>query len=169
MEGALQGAPSASWAMTKKRTKKKTAGRKAGTKEGDVHADAEKNPAEVRKEVAELVKAYATEMARAVIGEGNKGQLAPVKYLFEVANIFPAAQDGMQATAEEDCLAKILLERLNLAAKPDEKKEDEAGDTAGKASAAKTEEISGSEQEDVERRRSSTGKAEGEAEDEGSV
>jgi len=56
-------------------------------------------------------------MADAVIGEGKKGQLATVRYLFEVAKIFPEATDGSQATAEEESLAKTLLRRLDL---PDE-------------------------------------------------
>jgi len=108
--------------MIKKKTKKnKKAGKKTGKKKGEAKAKAETNPAEVRKEVSELVKAHATEMAQAVIGEGNKGQLAPVKYLFEVASIFPPVDDGTQATTEEDCLAKILIDRLRLAAAPGEK------------------------------------------------
>ncbi|MGA2855239.1 MAG: hypothetical protein ABSE40_00130 [Candidatus Sulfotelmatobacter sp.] len=115
--------------IKKKTTKSKKAGKKAGKKKGEAKAKAETNPAEVRKEVSELVKAHATEMAQAVIGEGNKGQLAPVKYLFEVASIFPPADDGTQATTEEDCLAKILIERLKLAAAPGEKN-GEAGEGA---------------------------------------
>jgi len=107
--------------IKKKMRKSKKAGEKTGKKKGEAKAKAETNPAEVRKEVSELVKAHATEMAQAVIGEGNKGQLAPVKYLFEVANIFPPVDDGTQATTEEDCLAKILIERLRLAAAPGEK------------------------------------------------
>ena len=57
-------------------------------------------------------------MAQAVIDEGKKGQLATVRYLFEMASIFPAATDGSQATEDEDCLARTLLNRLDLPTEP---------------------------------------------------
>jgi hypothetical protein len=57
-------------------------------------------------------------MAQAVIGEGKKGQLATVKYLFEMASIFPAPTDGSQASEDEDCLARTLLNRLDLPTEP---------------------------------------------------
>ena len=57
-------------------------------------------------------------MAKAVMGEAMKGQLATVKYLFEVASIYPPATDGEQATSEEDSLAKTLLRRLHLPEDP---------------------------------------------------
>ena len=57
-------------------------------------------------------------MAAAVIGEGKKGQLATVKYLFEVAEIYPPSTDGSQTTKDEDCFAKSLMDRLGLPDKP---------------------------------------------------
>ena len=93
-------------AIKKKTTKKKGAGKK------------EFNPAEVRKSIANMVESEAEEMAEAVIGEGKKGQLATVKYLFEVAKIYPEATDGSQASADEECLAKTLLRRLDLPEEP---------------------------------------------------
>ncbi len=54
----------------------------------------------------------------AVIDEGEKGQLATVKYLFEMAAIFPASTDGSHATEDEDCLARTLLNRLDLPTEP---------------------------------------------------
>ena len=125
----------------KKTTKSKTTGKKTAKRKGGAKPKAETNPAEVRKQVSELVKAHATEMTEAVIGEGNKGQLAPVKYLFEMANIFPSVEDGTQATAEEDCLARILLDRLKLAAAPGEKDCGTAseGEAEGSESAANDE------------------------------
>ena len=56
-------------------------------------------------------------MTQAVIDEGKKGQLATVKYLLEMAAIYPASTDGSQASENEDCLARTLLNRLDL---PDE-------------------------------------------------
>ncbi len=57
-------------------------------------------------------------MAQAVINVGKTGQLAQVKYLFEVAKIFPGPADGSEATADEDSLAKTLLEQLHLPTVP---------------------------------------------------
>ena len=49
--------------------------------------------------------------------DGQKGQLAAVKYLFEVASIYPPSTDGSHATGDEGSLAKPLVQRLNI---PDE-------------------------------------------------
>ncbi len=98
-------------AMIKKKAKK-VAAKKAAKKESPANARKETNPAQVRKEVSKMVESEAVAMTSAVIGEGKKGQLATVKYLFEMANIYPPAPDGTQATEEEDCLAKMLLDRL---------------------------------------------------------
>ena len=65
-----------------------------------------------------MVDWEAAVMVQAVIDEGKKGQLATVKYLLEMAEIYPAATDGSQATVEEDSLAKTLLHRLNLPEEP---------------------------------------------------
>jgi hypothetical protein len=56
-------------------------------------------------------------IAQAVINGGKRGELATVKYLFEVAEIFPGVNDGNETTAEEESLARTLLKRLNI---PDE-------------------------------------------------
>jgi hypothetical protein len=87
------------------------------------------NPAEVRKDIARIVGSGAKKMAAAVMEEAFKGQLAPTKYLLEVAGVYPPVTDGEQATQEEDCLAKTLLERLNIPKKPVvEEDEEPAGD-----------------------------------------
>ncbi len=104
--------------MIKKKAKSKTTTRKAAKKRGSPKSKKELNPAEVRKDIAILVESEATNMVQAVIEEGKKGQLAPTKYLLEMAAIYPAATDGNQATADEDCLAKTLLHRLNLPEEP---------------------------------------------------
>jgi len=101
--------------MIKKKAKKKAAAKK--TKKSSTRAKKPMNPAEVRKDIARLVGSGAKKMAQAVIAEGKRGQLATVKYLFEVAEIFPPPTDGSQATSEEDSLAQTLLRRLDL---PDE-------------------------------------------------
>jgi hypothetical protein len=105
--------------MTKKKAKSnKPAAKKAAKRKPRRKAKKELNPAEVRKNISMLVESQAKLMAAAVIDSGMKGQLAPVKYLFEVANIFPAPVDGSESTKDEDCLAETLLQRLNLPTTP---------------------------------------------------
>ena len=107
--------------MIKKTIKKsKTVAKKSGTKgKGKAKPKkGERTGAEVRKELAKLVKAHAKKMAVAVIGQGETGQLAPMKYLLEMAHVFPEGNDGSEATKDEDCLAKTLLDRLNVPDKP---------------------------------------------------
>jgi hypothetical protein len=121
-----------------KKTKSKTPAKKTGKRKRPANLKPETNPTEVRKEVSKMVEAEATTMAQAVIDEGKKGQLATVKYLFEMASIYPPAADGEQATQEEDCLAKMLLDRL----KPPQKAEEEEKEEAAAASAVPVEETS---------------------------
>jgi hypothetical protein len=73
---------------------------------------------EVRKNITNIVGSEAAEMALAVVDEALKGQLAPVKYLFEVAGLYPAAGDAAEAPPEEDSLARTLLRRLGLPEDP---------------------------------------------------
>lgn len=112
-------------AMIKKRAKRagKTEKGKAKAKKGRTRAGVPRtkkavDPAEVRKDIAKLVGSRATKVAKAVMEGALKGQLAPARFLFEVAGVYPALTDGEQATEEEDCLAKTLLERLNIPQKP---------------------------------------------------
>jgi hypothetical protein len=92
---------------------KKTATKTSAKKKSRGRSRKDLNPAEVRKDIAKIVGSGAKEMTVAVMNEAMKGQLAPAKYLFEVAGVYPPANDGTQATQEEDCLAKTLLDRLN--------------------------------------------------------
>jgi len=100
--------------MKKKAKKKAAAGKKSAKKKGAAKAKKELNPAEVRRYIAKMVGTEAAVMVHAVIEEGKKGRLAPLKYLLELARIFPAATDENQGTPEADCLAKTLLNRLNI-------------------------------------------------------
>jgi hypothetical protein len=94
----------------KKPTKKKSRKSKLGKNEPDSK--------EVRQECSKLVKEDATELTAAAIGEARKGQLGPLKYLFEMANIFPQTDDGSQTSAKEDSLAETLLHRLGIPTHP---------------------------------------------------
>jgi hypothetical protein len=120
----------------------KNTGKKKNAKKGKKRLD----PAEVRKDIAQMVDWEAAVMVQAVIDEGKKGQLATVKYLLEMAEIYPASTDGSQASAEEDSLARTLLHRLNLPEEPivrDEEDEPESEERPAadlkKASGAETE------------------------------
>lgn len=95
----------------------KKAAAKKGRAKGKV-GKKERDSGEVRQQCNKLVKAEATELTAAVIEEGRKGQLGPVKFLFEMANIFPQAEDGSQTSAREESLAETLLNRLGIPTSP---------------------------------------------------
>jgi hypothetical protein len=127
--------------MAKKKAKSKTAEKKTAKKKSTPKMPRTKkqiNPAEVRNDIAKIVKSGAKKIARAVMSQAITGQLAPAKYLFEVAEIYPPSTDGSHATAEEDCLAKTLLHRLNIPDEPiarDEEDEPKATIPADKPAA----------------------------------
>lgn len=87
----------------------------------------ELDPVGTWKEVAMLVESHATAMAEAVIEEGEKGQVSPVKFLFEMAKIGPPLE-GTQTT-EEESLAKTLLRTLNIPLTPVAADQSEAENT----------------------------------------
>lgn len=103
------------------------------------------DPAQVREEIAGLVKAGAKEIAKKLVAQAKvSGELAPAKYLFEVASIYPASTDGSQSSAAEDSLAKTLMNRLNLPDEPVARDEDgEPVAALPAASVEKSEESSG--------------------------
>lgn len=101
--------------MRKKKAKKssgKRAKRRVTTSKKQV------DPAKVREEIAGMVKSGAKGITKAVIGHAMQGELAPAKFLFEMAGVYPPSGDGSFSTAEEDCLAKTLLDRLNIPDNP---------------------------------------------------
>ncbi len=103
--------------MKKKGKKSKKTVKKTGAKRLTPRGK-EKPAAEVLKDISKLVKTHASKMATAVIGEGEKGQLATVKFLWEVASIYPPSNDGREATEHEESLAQTLLRRLNVPESP---------------------------------------------------
>jgi len=103
--------------MINKKAKSGAAAKKSAAKKSATKSKKEMSPADVRKKVSKMVESKAVKMTKAVIGKGENAELAAVKYLFEVAAIYPPQTDHDSATAEEDCLAKTLLHRLNI---PDE-------------------------------------------------
>ena len=102
--------------MIKKKAKGKAKARKVGKKKGVSTRKSRKkelNPVGTWKDVAALVESHAKKMAAAVIEEGEKGQVSPVKFLFDVAKIGPPPE-GTEVTEEEESLAKTLFRTLNL-------------------------------------------------------
>jgi hypothetical protein len=140
----------------------KSAAKKSAKKKSATKAKRETNAADVRKKVSTMVKAKAVKLAEAVIGKTEDEvpedlQLATVKYMFEVAAIYPPQADQDAATADEDCLAKTLLNRLNIPDVPIRRDEDEvevseekaaAGESEGKDSVVKQNEESGEPAQD---------------------
>ena len=112
--------------MTKKKAKSKTAAKPAAKKKNTGKDKKELNPAEMRSELADMVGLAAVLMTQAVIDEGKKGQLATVKYLLEMAQIYPLSTDGSHATENEDSLARTLLNRLDIPDEPIVRDEEDA-------------------------------------------
>jgi hypothetical protein len=116
--------------MTKKKAKGKTetkgkieANNKAAKK--DKVEEKKLDLAEVRKSIAVMVTDQAEGITLAVVADALKGQLATVKYLFEVAGVYPASTDGSGVLLEDDSLARTLLDRLNLPFTPLPPREDD--------------------------------------------
>jgi hypothetical protein len=105
-------------AVKKKKAKSKTAAKKTVKKSTKATEAKELNPAQVLKDISALVEAEAEELAAAVIAEGMKGQLSPVKFLFEMAHIFPPPTDDSLMSKDEDSLAETVLDRLNIPKPP---------------------------------------------------
>jgi len=104
--------------MKKKTAKKSQAtGKKEASKGKKKAVKNELNPEQVLKDISALVEANANGLAEAVIGEGMKGQVSPVKYLFEMAHIYPKA-DASTPTDREESLAETLLDRLKIPKTP---------------------------------------------------
>jgi hypothetical protein len=82
-------------------------------KKGSTKNKKPKDQAEARKVITDMVRVRSNELAKAVAGEGMKGQLAPVKYLFEVTGLFPKTEET-ESQPEGDTLAKTLLTHMGF-------------------------------------------------------
>jgi hypothetical protein len=100
-----------------KSKKSKTTKDKPAKKKTSPKSKKERSPAAVRNDISKMVESGAKKITKAVMDQAMTGQLAPARFLFEMASIYPPSTDGSQATADEECLAKTLLRRLDL---PDE-------------------------------------------------
>lgn len=112
--------------MIKKKAKNKTAKRKTAKKKFTTRSKKERNPAAVRNDIAKMVESGAKKITQAVMTQAMNGQVAPAKFLFEMASIFPPITDGSQASAEEESLAATLLRRLDMPDEPVMRDEEDA-------------------------------------------
>lgn len=134
-----------------KKAPKKVAKKRSGSKRRNKKK--ELNPVGTWKDVAMLVESHATAMAEAVIEEGEKGQVSPVKFLFEVAKIGPPPE-GTDTTEEEESLAKTLFRTLNIPMTPVAADQYDAEDTvviAANSSVQKEEEKSEEKSAELEK------------------
>jgi|SRR5580765_5573958 len=76
------------------------------------------DPVKVHQEIAQIVKESAQEITEAVMVQATQGQLAPARFLLEMAGVFPHSTDGTFSTENEDSLAETLLNRLNIPLQP---------------------------------------------------
>jgi hypothetical protein len=83
------------------------------------------NPLEMRRKVTNIVGAKLNEIADATVGEAKKGQLATVKYLFEVAGVYPPSTDSFMNNPEEDTFMQRVVRRLGLPEGPLPSEEDD--------------------------------------------
>lgn len=105
-------------AMIKKKAKSKAVKKKTAKKKGYLRSKKERNPVAVHNDIAKIVESGAKRITKAVMEQAMAGQLAPAKYLLEMAQIFPKATDGSFSTTEEESLAATLLRRLDLPLEP---------------------------------------------------
>jgi len=70
--------------------------------------------AELREEITEMVKRRSVGLVDTMIEEADKGNLAAMKYLLEMIQLFPAPTEEAEP-AGESVLAKTLIRRLGLA------------------------------------------------------
>jgi hypothetical protein len=108
----------------------KAKAKKAASKKTAPHLDSKAKTAEeiqkVRNRVTNLILNSSVEMAGRVVQSVTEGgQVAALKYLWEMSGMFPfeAGENG-----ERDSLAKILLERMGLQGKAPVSAGDDEGD-----------------------------------------
>jgi hypothetical protein len=91
--------------------------------------------AQVRTEILNMVGNSAVAIAREVIDAALGGELAPAKYLFDIAGVHPAIEQTGESDPEGDSLAEILLKRMGLPVEPVSQGEDfgSAGESQSRA------------------------------------
>jgi hypothetical protein len=116
--------------MAKKKAKSKTQAKDTVEKKNKAEQKSKKGDKKVdlvavRKSIVVMVTDAVEGITQAAVDDAKKGQLATVKYLFEITGVYPPASDELGMKLEDDSLAKILLERMNIAIAPLTSREDD--------------------------------------------
>jgi hypothetical protein len=119
--------------MIKKKAKGKATKKKTAKKKSCLRSKKERNPVAVHNDIAKIVESGAKRITKAVMEQAMAGQLAPAKFLLEMAQIFPQATDGSFSTTDEESLAATLLRRLDLPLEPAGRDEEDPPKTATSA------------------------------------
>jgi len=104
--------------MIKKKGKSKKTAKKGRGKTSRGVSGKKLDPAKVREDIAGIVKSRAKKITIAVADKAGHGELAPAKFLFEMAHIYPPPPEGTVPTANEESLAQTLLRGLNIPESP---------------------------------------------------
>jgi hypothetical protein len=105
--------------------KKKASGKSKAKKPEKEQVSAGKplDAAQVREQITGMVKEMAVELATALVTRAKmKCELAPTKYFFEMAKIFPVPEGG--EGTNQDSLAKKLMQALGIPEEPISEDED---------------------------------------------
>lgn len=104
--------------MRKKKGKSKKTEKKGRGKTTRGTSGKKLDPAKVREDIAGIVKSRAKKITIAVADKAGHGELAPARFLFEMAHIYPQPPEGTVPTADEESLAQTLLRSLNIPESP---------------------------------------------------
>lgn len=93
---------------------KKKAGRGAKKSTPKNPASDPVNVPEIREKVRQLIAAKVEQMVGANADEASKGQLAPLKFLFEVLGVYPDSGEAEPEAEDGNDLARVLLNRFQF-------------------------------------------------------
>jgi hypothetical protein len=112
--------------MIKRKAKGKTATKESGEEEEEGAEEQGTQSCWRAKCIVEIVESEAKKITEAVMDQAMTGQLAPAKYLFEMAEMYSQATDGSHPTVDEESLAATLFRRLDISEKPIMRHEEDA-------------------------------------------
>ena len=110
--------------MAKAKAKRKA---KASSSKGAARGTRNVDVGAIRQTIIRMVGLAASDMVRAAIGEAKKGHATSLKYLFEMAGLYPATLETEQAEKREMSLAEMFCRELGLPMRPPEVREKEQG------------------------------------------
>jgi hypothetical protein len=104
--------------MIKKKAKKKKTSKKVKKPSKKREVGKQMDPVKVRQDIAGIVKARAKQITKAVVEKASRGELAPTRYLLEMAGVYPLSTDGSIPSENEESLAATLLTKLGVPLEP---------------------------------------------------